>query len=881
MAKSILLSSAAIFALTISQPTFAQNAEAEATDDTIIVTGVFNAKRIEDAPIAITAVTAEEIAQQIPVSAADLLKNVPGVFVNSSLGEIRNVVFSRGVSANSLDGDGGYFYVSLQEDGLPVETITSGNFGPDYFSRPDIMLNRLEALRGGTSTVTGANAPGGIFNYISRTGKSNPGFEVRGRFGLEGDGRNPYYRADAYAGGKLGDKDLYYSIGGFYRKSDGARDPGYALNKGGQVRANLIYDYGNGSLRADFKYQNDHNGWFEFIPTTNFRNTKFAPGFNTYSSVLPPAAARHSFTDFDGKQRTYDPTQTIHSQSFAIGLTWQHDISDTVHVKNVMKGSRNSANWNTGALIFPLEIDDFFAQLLTGNFGPFNAGTTTYRNVGSNSVAATVNSFSGFDHSIGVNNLPGQNVLAKGVFSQVAFNQKFESREFQDQLTFGAELGNHQLALGGYVARSSLKQESRGGGIGLSTLTAKPTLLTATLTLQNGTVQQLTDASGFASHASSFGIGDGYGGTQNQISIFGGDTWEINDKLSIDVGVRYESLKYNIYNITLGPAVNYGVNGGGADGNVNTLYDNQRNVRAGLTRVKRNFSFLNYSGAVNYKVSDELQIYTRYTKGRKAPDFRIISGLDDPIEEIPLIFPKAQTIQQIEVGLKYNAANIRFGAYPFYSKLSNVADQQTFLDTSTGQFYSPAPVFGQIKTYGVEFNGDFDVSEMFNIRTAITVQEPKASGFSTYNHVPTSPTQTNPRLDQLIRTPSGDADNNPKLLTRTTGTFKPTEALSIFLTHNYLGKRAANRANAFYLPGFHTVDFGASYEFGKSFTIQANVNNVFNQFGILSYARAGGFLASLDRQGLTKASVDANPNQSFSVVPTQPRSFFITGTAKF
>ncbi|MEQ1495739.1 MAG: TonB-dependent receptor plug domain-containing protein, partial [Novosphingobium sp.] len=204
LGSSILaIALAAWAAPAIAQSSDAIDADKKAEPE-IVVTGVFSAKSIETAPISISAVSAAEISQQNPVSAADVLKNVPGVFVNSSLGEIRNVVFSRGVSANSLDGDGGYFYVSMQEDGLPVEPVTTGNYGPDYFSRPDIMLNRLEGLRGGTATVTGTNAPGGIFNYISRTGKSHSGLEVQGKYGLEGDGRNPYYRADAYFGGRLG-----------------------------------------------------------------------------------------------------------------------------------------------------------------------------------------------------------------------------------------------------------------------------------------------------------------------------------------------------------------------------------------------------------------------------------------------------------------------------------------------------------------------------------------------------------------------------------------------------------------------------------------------------------------------------------------------------
>lgn len=868
---SLFVSTAIVSGLLFSGTAQAQSAE-ETKDAEIIVTGVFSAKSIEDAPIAITAVTAEEIAQQVPVSTADILKNVPGVFVNSGLGEIRNVVFSRGVSANSLDGDGGYFYVSLQEDGLPVTSLTAGNFGPDYFARADVMLNRLEALRGGTSTVTGSNAPGGIFNYISRTGKSHPGFEVQAKLGLEGDGREPYYRADAYAGGQLGD-DVYYAIGGFYRKSTGARDPGYALNKGGQVRANLLWDYGNGSVRVDAKYLNDHNGWFEFIPSENFADPEFAPGFNNYSSVLPPAAAKHSFRDFDGQNGTYDPTKLVHSKSLSFGATWQHDLSDTIRVENRFRFSENTANWNTGAVIFALPLDDFFVSLLTGTLGI--PGTITYRNAADNSIAAQVISFSGFDHTVTVNNLPGQGVLANGILSQAALNQKYRNRDLQDQLTFGFDLGNHQLAVGAYYGQTTLKQRGLGGGIGVSTLAPQPTLLTASIAVAGGgPTLQLTDAAGYATHANGFGAGDGYGGQQKQFSLFGGDTWDINDQLSVDVGIRYEDLKFDVYNYTMGGSVAYGTGGGGADGNPLTTYDNQVNTRAGITNTRRSYSFFNYTGAINYKVSDTFQAYLRYTKGRKAPDFRIIVDLDEP-NEIATIFPKAQSITQVELGLKFSDGGLRLAAFPFYSKLSNVATSQVAID-NTGAAYSPPPQFGQIETYGVEFNGDADIGDMFNIRTAITIQDPKASKFANWTF--NTPVRTD---DVLIQTPKGDADNNPKFMARTTATFDPTESISIFLTHNYLGKRAANRNNAWYLPGFHTVDLGASVELSENFKIQANVNNLFNQFGIMSWARAGGFLASLDRQGLTKADIAANPGQSFSIVPAQPRSFWVTATAKF
>eukprot|EP01132_Coremiostelium_polycephalum_P017029 gene17029-20419_t len=88
--------------------------------DAVVVTGVFDKRKRMDASVAITSLSPVQIERTVPASAADLLKNVPGVFVNSSLGEIRNSVASRGITIGTQDGSFGYEYVSMQEDGLPV-----------------------------------------------------------------------------------------------------------------------------------------------------------------------------------------------------------------------------------------------------------------------------------------------------------------------------------------------------------------------------------------------------------------------------------------------------------------------------------------------------------------------------------------------------------------------------------------------------------------------------------------------------------------------------------------------------------------------------------------------------------------------------------------
>jgi iron complex outermembrane recepter protein len=711
----------------------AQTAEPEASEDTIIVTGVFNAKRIEDAPISINVVTSEEIAQHAAVSAADLLKSVPGVFVNSSLGEIRNVVFSRGVSANSLDAASGYYYVSLQEDGLPVELATATNFGPDYFLRPDLNLGRLEALRGGTASITGPNAPGGIFNYISKTGKSNPGVEVSAKFGLEGNGENPYYRADVFAGGKLSD-DLYYSIGGFYRADRGAHDPGYNHNKGGQIHGNLLYDYGDGSLLFTGKYLNDHNGWFEFTPAIGGK-ANYPTGFGPTSSVLPPANSKHSYPLVGGGSATWDPTSLVHSKSLSFGLNWKHDLSDDFHFENKVRYSRNTTDWNTGAVISVIPIDDIVTSFVNGTaFLP--PGTYNYKFHNTGAAAATVASFFVPGPPFPVratvsNNLPNQGILTNGILTQAAFVQHFKSDNFVDQATVTKEMGDHHLALGGYMALSKLSNTGGAAGFGFSTLTNQPQMLDVTYT-PNGstTVYQLTDpGSGFGNMGSPFG--PDYYGKQNQYSAFFGDTWQATPQLTIEAGGRFESIKYNVSNQTFNGFAGNPLAVGGVDGNVLTVYDNAVSTKGALLNTKRRYSFFNYSGSVAYEVSDSFNVYARYTSGKKAPDFGTIASINTP-STIATQFPKPQEIQQFEMGLKFHRPGLDLQFFPFYSRLSNVTSPQTFTYTAgaqAGQFYSPSPVAGTIKTYGVEISASADLVSTLKSHAQITLQNPKSRGF--------------------------------------------------------------------------------------------------------------------------------------------------------
>src|SRR5437773_455128 len=153
----------------------------------------------------------------------------------------------------------------MQEEDIPVTNFTGANYGPDYFLGADATTARVEAVRGGSASITGTDAPGGLFNYTSKTGGNKFAGEATIKYGLEGN-NHPYYRSDLNIGGPLDKKgNLTYDVGGFYRYSDGARYAGYALNKGGQLKFNVLKNFGTGHIRLYGKFLNDRNGYFDLI----------------------------------------------------------------------------------------------------------------------------------------------------------------------------------------------------------------------------------------------------------------------------------------------------------------------------------------------------------------------------------------------------------------------------------------------------------------------------------------------------------------------------------------------------------------------------------------------------------------------------------------
>lgn len=165
-------------------------------------------------------ISSEDAESHRAASTADLLALQPGIYASSAGGEDSIKLSIRGSAINRGTG---YFRtgVLFTFDGLPV----TGPSGTPYELLEPLGLDYTEVLRGGNAFDQGALALGGGINFVTNTGRSAPGEELRLELGSW-----DYRKAEAAVGGTIGDDADYYlaaitsSRAGFENHSDSRSD---------------------------------------------------------------------------------------------------------------------------------------------------------------------------------------------------------------------------------------------------------------------------------------------------------------------------------------------------------------------------------------------------------------------------------------------------------------------------------------------------------------------------------------------------------------------------------------------------------------------------------------------------------------------------------
>jgi len=143
----------------------------ERVDDVLVVTASRTEQRLQDAPAAMSVITAEELETAPADDFGDLLRNVPGV--NVSQISARDVQITSRGATNSL--------ATSQLVLVDNRSIYLDFFGFviwEFLPSNPFEIKQIEVVRGPGSAVWGANAQTGVINVITKTPREMQGTAV-------------------------------------------------------------------------------------------------------------------------------------------------------------------------------------------------------------------------------------------------------------------------------------------------------------------------------------------------------------------------------------------------------------------------------------------------------------------------------------------------------------------------------------------------------------------------------------------------------------------------------------------------------------------------------------------------------------------------------
>ncbi len=752
----------------------------------IVVTGSATPVVKLESTVAVTTQTAADIVEKAPQSTAELLEVVPGFYVEASGGEGGNNVWARGIPQ-----DGSFRYVAFQEDGLPVYESPELAFANiDLFYRVDETVERLEAVRGGTAAIFASNAPGGIINFVSKTG----GDELEGLAKIT-VGDYKMFRVDVDYGGPIAE-DWRFNIGGFYRTDSGIRDPGFPANRGGQLKANVTRLTDNGYVRISGRYLNDRNIFYLPVPLQNPDDPEGIPGFDPNSGTLTSIdAGRVKIPTPDNDVFTRDLEDGMHPVVGSLTLEGLFELGDGWTLKNSARAMNADIRFNAIFSVNNPETAEAFADERVTDLGG-----TGFEYTFTHDPDATFN----------VANQNGNGLVVQSGWWSIGkqlrmFDNDLRITKSWDDLS---SVVSNAITGGVYVSDFAADEVWNFNNI-LQEVRDEPRLLDLMVTGTPSGDISVTDE-GFTRY------GDFYRNANNNgrlIALYLQDELHATEALRIDAGLRYETADF--------------------DGNVEqfeefdlgdptTTADDAVNWGNGdFQPYSFEFDDIAYSIGANYLLTDRFAAFGRVSDGFRMRDFDNWAGQQGVISS-----GETEDVLQVEGGVKYGSPNLGVFASVFYSELTDIPFVDEVLDPVTNELVRLAR-FGDAQTLGLETELVARY-EGARLDVTATLQDPELSALRFED----------PALADLF----SDFDFSGNQIRRVPNvilSFKPSydfgpaaNNFKVFANIHYIDERFVDDANQVTLPSYTKVDAGLRFDVSDRVTVTAHGDNLGNTIGL-------------------------------------------------
>jgi iron complex outermembrane receptor protein len=227
---------------TVTQPI---TVTAKPEDEAITVPNAEEAKkRIEKTAGGVDIVPAAEVRDGRAQTVKDILGYVPGVQAQSKYGQEDSRISIRG---SGLSRSFHLRGTRILRDGVP---ITDADGSGDTMEIDPLAMDYTEIYKGANALQYGASLLGGAVNFVSPTGRSNPGFLLRQEFGSFDTTRTQFGMGAAQGNFDYYITPTYASTSGFRDHTDGDYK---------RLNGNIGYRFGDGAETRFFLSAADIN----------------------------------------------------------------------------------------------------------------------------------------------------------------------------------------------------------------------------------------------------------------------------------------------------------------------------------------------------------------------------------------------------------------------------------------------------------------------------------------------------------------------------------------------------------------------------------------------------------------------------------------------
>ena len=789
-----LVSSSAIAQTSPSSNSNSKTTSEVSNPDTVVVTGRAGSglRTKINTSYSITTIDEEALRMQAPTSVTEAMKSVPGFWVEASGGEASGNIRARGIP---VDGFGS---VNILEDGVPIQHDPAlGYLNGDQAFRLDETIYRIEVVRGGPSSILYSNAPAGAINFRTREIGDKPAGTIKQTIGDYGLSRTDFWFSSPLSDGWSA------SLGGFFRTSDGVRNPGFGPEHGGQLRLRLVKEIDQGKITIDAKKLDDTVPLYLGIPMRTYPDgsIKAIPGFDgNFGTIAGPQTKDVVLRMADGKIYNFDNGEGTHINRDQFNFKFEKNLDGGWRVDNSLRYSNTDTTRNG---VFPnaLYSVSTFIAANAANLSRVPGAT----NLGLELVNQPGTKYVDPNGLMVVGGLRGLTLPVKEIVNDLRFSRQFEIAGQKHDITAGYYVANFEQDYSRYSATVLLGAQSQAPLLDLVGYDA------------TGKKLGVVTDKGIYRYGYEWANAKGKSETQ---AVYLLDEWQLNDKTRLDAGVRYE--KVNVSGTTeQSKLVNLGTYATSSILTGNGVFDS----------YDKTFDKTGYTLGANYQFEKNSGMFGRWTQAFRMPN--LSSFITSPTAT-----PITQTMDLAEVGYKFRGNNFDLYSTLFYTKYNNVAYTNYVFSlnnsTSTAQ-----TGYANTKTTGLELEGKAYFTDWSDLGFTATVQDPQYDNLIYTDRVNNLPVVRNFKGNQLIRV--------PKVSYRLVPGLNLLEGkLRLQLAYEFQGARFVDAANSVRLPSYTLLNLSGRYQIDKQTSVFAYIDNVTNSQGLTEGNPRAGEIQSAD-----------------------------------